>query len=453
MFRKNIFLKQKPNLHKTDNMPKISIFTADNKILYIAKNWIFFPLLFAVIFSLPLYINIIAYKQNIYFPYVNTILALIAVFTFININKRFRYLFGFFVAILWFYWVGLSFRFTEVPYFFFISAIFVAIVYGFVFWVALFFQNPIFRALTLSLLSYLVILGFDWFVPDILFAFSVFKVDKISFAIIVFTIAIISFKPLKFFRFFAIFLFAIVIDFNTREVTLPSTKILLTQTDISQHEKWQQNNFNAIINYNLNLIQNAINNGYDIVVLPETAIPVVLNIDIHRNIRQQLLHMSKNIDIVVGAQRKDKFKYYNSTFIFSNGKYTFADKVFLAPFGEYNPMPDFALDVFYKISGVRYAGFDKSSAKPKNIVAGNLIFRNAICYEATTKMAYEDDPKYMMLISNNAWFKPSIEPILQMTLIKYYSRLHKTIVFLSANGSKSGIITPNISLNFYAKAN
>lgn len=315
-------------------------------------------------------------------------------------------------------------------------------------WFGLILNNKIFRATTLSLIGYIVIFGFDWFVPDAMLSFSAFRVEKVYFIAIVSIVTIISIKQLKLFRFLAIFLLFFTIDFDINKAKIPNEKIMLAQTNIQQNIKWNEYTADNIINYNINLIQNAINNNYNIVVLPETAFPIILNMPAYEYVVNRLRELSKEISIIAGAQRYDKFGVYNTTYVFEDNNYHFADKVFLAPFGEYMPIPGFIADFFSKVFNIYYSTFDTNDKEPKNIYAGKFIFRNAICYEATTKMAYKDNPQYMMVISNNMWFKPSIEPIIQMMLIKYYARLHKTIVFHSANGSKSGIITPNISLNF-----
>ena len=96
-------------------------------------------------------------------------------------------------------------------------------------------------------------------------------------------------------------------------------------------------------------------------------------------------------------------------------------------------------------------GFEKSEVADNDLETELFAFRAAICYEATTRGAFNGDPKIMIAISNSAWFAPSIEPVLQMMLMKYYARIHKTLIIQSANGSKSLIVTPNVSLKFIAR--
>ena len=48
----------------------------------------------------------------------------------------------------------------------------------------------------------------------------------------------------------------------------------------------------------------------------------------------------------------------------------------------------------------------------------------------------------MILISNNGWFVPSVEPTLQRLLLEYYSHRYGTFIYHSVNMSDSYIIVP-----------
>ena len=177
---------------------------------------------------------------------------------------------------------------------------------------------------------------------------------------------------------------------------------------------------------------------------------------------ERLLDLSHHITIITGGQRGEydfsnsdyirATATYNTTFVFEKGQWNYADKIFLAPFGEYAPVPKIFAEMFKSIFGIDIVrGFDKSGGLQNDLETEFFSFRAAICYEATTRKAFDGDPKIMVAISNSAWFAPSIEPVLQMMLMKYYARIHKTLIIQSANGSKSLIVTPNISLRFVAR--
>ena len=54
----------------------------------------------------------------------------------------------------------------------------------------------------------------------------------------------------------------------------------------------------------------------------------------------------------------------------------------------------------------------------------------------------DDEPNFVIAISNNGWFIPSYEPYLQRLIIRYYATLSGASVYHAINGSPSEIITP-----------
>ena len=433
-------------------------------------------LIYALIFSAPIYLNIFTYlnidsqsKQiTAYLPYLNTIFALFAVASALKIDRKYRFFFGFFVGILWFYWTNLSFRFTPSPYLMWVGIIGVAIGYAIVFYFLLFFNNKIFRIATLAAIGLIPILGFDWLVVESLFSFSILRVDKISFIFIMVCVAIClhfwqkmrksnereSKKKNRKMAIFALFALVFAIDFSDVKVEMPQ-KIFIVEMNIAQGNKWSE--YDSAIARNLRYINEGIEMGANAVILPETAFPMRINQKGREYLMEQLLDLSHQITIITGAQRgghtaNGTRATFNSVFVFEKGQWQYADKIFLAPFGEYAPVPKVFAEIFKKLFKIDITrGFDKSENAHNDIETENFSFRSAICYEATTRRAFDGDPKLMIAITNSAWFAPSIEPVLQMMLMKYYARIHKTIIMQSANGSKSVIITPNVSLKFIGR--
>lgn len=411
-------------------------------------------LLYAIIFTLPIYVNIFTYasiditnnKSGIFLPYVNTIFALISIFVILKIDKKYRFFFGFFVGILWFYWMTLSFThsYTSINHFIPISLLIIGVVYGIVFYFLLFFNNKFWRIFTLSIIGYIAIFGFDWLVIESIFAFSIFRVDKISFIFIMICVAIFSIITSKK-RFLALGALILAIDFSYVDIKIPPN-IFISQMDVDQQIKWTEDR-RIVTERNFSLIDEAIENSYKMVILPETAFPFALNFA--DDVLEYLLEKSHNITIVTGSWKLEDGKFFNSTYIFENGTMQIKSKTFLAPFGEYVPLPEFMVRIFSKITGLSY-NLQKNTGGLNDVVTDIFSFRSAICYEATKRDIYSDNPTFMVVISNNAWFYPSIEPILQMMIIKYYARLYKTLVIHTTNGSKSMIISPNTSLKFIA---
>jgi apolipoprotein N-acyltransferase len=116
-----------------------------------------------------------------------------------------------------------------------------------------------------------------------------------------------------------------------------------------------------------------------------------------------------------------------------------AKKTILVPFGEYIPLPAFIKEWVDRVIFDGASDF-VTADKPTDFIIHGVKFRNAICYEATRKELYTPDVRYMIAMSNNGWFTPSIEPTLQKLLIQFYARQNNTVVFHSANSGGTGII-------------
>ena len=69
-----------------------------------------------------------------------------------------------------------------------------------------------------------------------------------------------------------------------------------------------------------------------------------------------------------------------------------------------------------------------------------ITYRNAICFEATSEELYKRQPENMIVLSNNGWLTPSIEPTLQKILLQFYSKKYGTTIYHSVNMSPSYII-------------
>ncbi|WP_217619927.1 apolipoprotein N-acyltransferase, partial [Helicobacter pylori] len=155
--------------------------------------------------------------------------------------------------------------------------------------------------------------------------------------------------------------------------------------------------------------------------------------------------LSDNIAILIGTLRTQGYSLYNSSFLFSKESVQIADKVVLAPFGETMPLPKFLQKPLEKLFFGESAYLYRNASRFSDFTLDDFIFRPLICYEGTSKPAYSNSPsKIFIVMSNNAWFSPSIEPTLQRTLLKYYARRYGKIILHSANFSTSYILNPSL---------
>lgn len=394
------------------------------------KMIIFKSFLIASLFSSSIYLEHFE-LTNIY---LNSILALISIFLILTRSKKELFYTGFFIGILWFYWISFSFKFYDLAYLAPFIVLSIALLYGILFYILGLFNHTFIKATGLFVLTFITPFGFNWFKPELILLNSIFDTSLISYFIIVFSLAL--FIRLR--SIFPLFLLLFAVNYNEQFILEPELKISMPQYNITQDKKWNRDYRETLIRQNIQNINKAIDQEQNLIILPETAFPMPLNLD--KEILEILKEKSNKISIITGALEFQKNLYYNATYLFENGEVTIAHKSVLVPFGEAVPFPEkirnFINNHFY--NGAK----DYAIAKhPTTFNIQGIKFRNAICYEATTDTIFKNlDAQYLIVTSNNAWFTPSIEPTLQNLLLKYYAKKYNVIIYHNSNMSENKII-------------
>ncbi len=399
--------------------------------IYIIKGFII-----ALLLSAFIYLHYFGVENQLFLKIVTSFTAIFAFYLLLRCERKTLFWAGAFSALLWFYWVPFSFRYYDLAYLIPLLSLFFSFVYGMIFWfIGLF--SPIVRAMLIMILSFIHPLNYNWFVPDMAFIDSFFGIEKWQFGLILLSLAlfIMSRHP---WRYLSLFIMIAALNFTPNTpLPLPKQSIYLAALHTDQKRKWDDAYRDESIQINLNIIYDAILKEYDIVVLSESAFALFLNKT--PTLMEKLKVLSQDITIVTGALYFDGENSFNSTYYFIDGKMQIANKVVLVPFGEEIPLPKFISRFINKIV---YDGAEDyiAASKPSDINIHGEVFRNAICYEATRSELFEGNPKFMIATSNNAWFTPSIEPTLQKLLLRYFSRLHKTVIYHSANMGENALI-------------
>jgi apolipoprotein N-acyltransferase len=373
---------------------------------------------------------------GIKFRIIDTIFGLISIYYIINRGSKELFWVGFGVGIAWFWWITLSYRYYDLLWLIIPTLIFIGLAQGIIF--AIFgYINPVFRVLVGILFFDIVsIFGFDWFKLELLFVDSFFGIEKLDLFIIL--VCGYLFGKLTIERVIIAYLLLVIpLQIETKKLPTSNLKISITETNIEQDIKWNKDFLYTSVEQNLNYIDNAIKNRFDIIILPENAFPTFLNKE--NRLLDVLYNKSRYITIVTGGLSEDNGSFFNSTYMFQNGKYSIANKSVLVPFGEEIPLPSFMRDWINKMFFDGASDY-KTAKNPTDFEINGTKFRNAICYEATNRKLFQDYPKFMIAISNNAWFVPSIEPNLQAILMRYYSKRYNTVIYHSTNKSDKSII-------------
>ena len=371
-----------------------------------------------------------------------SILAILFLYLLLKSNdNRVWFWSGVFIALFWFWWISISFKYYGFPWAIPIGVFFISLTYGILFLIFsyisnkfnLLYQQLIFKSIFILTASYIHPFGFDWFRFELIFVNSYFGVEKWQEAIILLSLSLVIYKSKPIFLLLILFAYQPLVkkDINTDFIEV-------TNTNITIEDKWNRDFLDAQIYLVEDKINQAIKENKRIIIFPESVLPLYLNLN---NFLMDILKdKSKKIAIIIGALRLEDNIPRNSTYIFNKGKLqNIANKVILVPFGESNPLPDWLGKIVNRIfydGAVDY----KASSEISRYKIDEVEYTNAICYEACSEELYKDRPKNMIVISNNGWFVSSIEPNLQKLILKFFNRKYGTIIYHSVNMSESFII-------------
>jgi len=367
---------------------------------------------------------------------VNTLFGISALGLFLYIPKRSILVAGFSIGLFWFYWIGYSFEYQNVGYMTPIVTFGFGIVY-LLFFLPLYFTNkPYIRAILLFALSFVEPFDWNWLQIELIFVESYIGIFKYQLAAVLLALSLPSLLQKKY-KYLPLLLFIVAFNYGYAPQKDAPLKIKLASTDIKQEFKWKREALLPTAQMVFEQITEAVNEDYDVIIFPESVFPLYMNIN--KKLIEQLLVASKDITIVAGSLLYEDEQNYNVTYMFEDGKYEVAKKMVLVPFGEYIPLPKFARQF---VNDTFFSGASDfiTASKPTDFIIKGVTFRNAICYEATCDEIYAGKVDYVIATSNNAWFTPSIEPIVQNLLLRYYARKYGVTIYHSANYKGSGII-------------
>ncbi|MFA7085719.1 MAG: apolipoprotein N-acyltransferase [Aliarcobacter sp.] len=406
------------------------------KTQYFNKNLIIKGLITACLLSSFIYLSYFGFE----FKLINTIFGLYGIYLLLTIPRISLFYAGFFTGIFWCYWMSVSLQYYGISYIAPFLLLGIGLVFGTIFAFFSVVDKLSFRILMIFGFLFIAPFGFNWLKLELIFIESYLSTTKFAFALILISLyLVIKLKRAK-----ILAILPLLFAFHSEKgefIDTPKAKIYMPQMYINQDLKWDKEYLKILNDENFKQIFDAIDKGYTLVVLPETAFSVALNK--YPSLNNMLLELSNKIDIVTGALYVEDDQIFNASYFYSKNSVTVAKKVVLVPFGEEIPLPKFFVDLINDIFYNGATDYSKASS-PTNFIIQGEKYRNAICYEGTTDKIFENlgDTKYMIMISNNAWFTPSIEPTLQHLLLKYYSKKYGVTIFHVVNGSENRVYRP-----------
>lgn len=219
--------------------------------------------------------------------------------------------------------------------------------------------------------------------------------------------------------------------------------VRLVQPSISQTDKWDRQKFWKHIDRLIALSELPAERPLSFIIWPEASVTTYL--DEHPDLMKIVSHsLSKQTHLIAGAPRRHEHNIYNSLFVLNHeGKILRVyDKTHLTPFGEYIPLP--SILPFKKLTH----GFsDFSSGSGLEVIKIDKLpaFVPLICYEAihpgyVMPTKKESIPRWLLNITNDAWFGRSIGPHQHFKIVRIRSIEEGLPMVRVANNGISAVI-------------
>lgn len=231
------------------------------------------------------------------------------------------------------------------------------------------------------------------------------------------------------------------------ETTLINTAII--QGNIDQAVKWDESFQGETINKYINLSKSSLKTVPDIIVWPETAVPLFFQDE--NPLTEGLYDLVKegNIHLIFGSpaykRDGDRIMYYNTAWYISpegeiKGQY---NKKHLVPFGEYVPFQEYLPFVNRLVPS---AGDFSRGDSTDPLLLGKIPTGILICYEAIfpdlARQQVKKGAAILINITNDAWFGYSSAPYQHLFISVFRAIENRRPLIRSANTGISAIVDP-----------
>ncbi|OLC44981.1 MAG: apolipoprotein N-acyltransferase [Acidobacteria bacterium 13_1_40CM_65_14] len=231
-------------------------------------------------------------------------------------------------------------------------------------------------------------------------------------------------------------------------------RVGLIQGNVDQGQKWDPARASAIFHEYLRMTREAIAQGAQFVLWPESSTPFYFEEDrpgaemvraIARDARVTILFGSDQVDWRVEGNKKIPDKYYNSAFVVrpdgtTAGAYR---KMHLVPFGEYVPLKEL---LFFAAPLVEAVGPFSAGVDPTLLPVNGHPVSVAICYEVVypnlIRQFVVRGSELLTTITNDAWFGSTSAPYQHFAQASMRAIEEGRYLVRSANTGISGIVDP-----------
>lgn len=228
-------------------------------------------------------------------------------------------------------------------------------------------------------------------------------------------------------------------------------RVAVVQANLNSHEKWS-NTASYALELHAELTEKAAAEGAELVVWPETALPV--NLEARKTLKDGVSEIASEngVSIVVGALRvNESNEEFNALyFVDSEGNYneTVYAKRHLVPFGEYVPMRKLIVTLIPPLAEISMLEDDLTPGEDPALFEtewgsiGSLICFDSI-YEQLTVDSVRAGAELMVISSNDSWFMDSAAVYQHQAQAQIRAIESGRCFVRSANTGISSVITAN----------
>jgi len=224
----------------------------------------------------------------------------------------------------------------------------------------------------------------------------------------------------------------------------PPVTVAVVQGNISQEQKWLDDNQDAILNLYRELTEKTL--GTQLIVWPESAVPDLANnqlpyiSDLYHETR------SHNSGLVFGILRKSDAgeQYFNSVLALDK-KVSWYDKNHLVPFAEFFPVPDFVRS-WMRLMSLPYSDFTRGGDNQPPLSAAGLELGATVCYEdayGSAMLGVLRRADALVNVTNDAWFGHSTARYQHFQIARMRALEAGRYMIRAANNGVSGVIGPH----------
>ncbi len=230
-----------------------------------------------------------------------------------------------------------------------------------------------------------------------------------------------------------------------------TVKMAAAQGNISSTEKWS-GGYQYILETYRDLTEQAVAEGAEVVVWPETALPYDLSVSEHIGDAVREIAIENDVTILISAFTADEesgMKYNSLYEISSKGEFSedVYSKINLVPFGEFVPMRDLFVRIFPPLADINMLDSDLKRGEDYVVINGEygkvgcgICFDSA--YETIALGAVNNGAEIIVLSTNYSWFKDSLALYMHNSHAKLRAIESGRYVVSSGNTGITSVVDP-----------